>query len=138
MSPSWFEQANAWLSQALGSSTGVASFLLLIWAGVLASLLPCVYPLYPITAAFLSRRESRLGRLAHPLAYYVGLALIYFTFGVVASVTGGSFNEVLRLPIANLFIGGLLVILALATAGSRCATTRPCSSSTAPIRASPN
>ncbi|MDX2020907.1 MAG: cytochrome c biogenesis protein CcdA [Deltaproteobacteria bacterium] len=117
MSPSLFEGANAWLTQSLGSSTGVSSFLLLIVAGILASLLPCVYPLYPITAAFLSRRQSRLGRLAHPLAYYAGLALIYFAFGVVASVTGGSFNEVLRQPLANLLIGGLLLTLALATAG---------------------
>lgn len=90
---------------------------LLLIAGVLASLLPCVYPLYPITAAVLTARKSSWGRLAHPLAYYVGLALMYLTFGVIAGLSGGAFNEVLRIPITNLLIGALLFGLALATAG---------------------
>jgi len=117
MTDSWVAHANDWLSRQLGGSTGTASFGLLFLGGVLASLLPCVYPLYPITAAVLARRQSRLGRFAHPLVYYAGLGGIYFLFGVVAAVTGGSFNDLLRLPAVNLIIGGVLVLLALATAG---------------------
>ena len=117
MTPSWFEQANAWLAHQLGAATGFASFGLLLLGGALASLLPCVYPLYPITAAVLSKRQSRLGRFAHPLVYYAGMTGIYFAFGIVASLTGGSFNDVLRLPAVNLAIAGLMVLLALATAG---------------------
>lgn len=117
MSSSWFEQANAWLAHQLGAATGLASFALLLLGGALASLLPCVYPLYPITAAVLSKRQSQLGRFAHPLVYYAGMAGIYFAFGIAASLTGGSFNEVLRLPAVNLAIAGLMVLLALATAG---------------------
>jgi thiol:disulfide interchange protein DsbD len=116
LSSSWFEQANAWLAHQLGAATGLASFALLLLGGALASLLPCVYPLYPITAAVLSKRQSQLGRFAHPLVYYAGMAGIYFAFGIAASLTGGSFNEVLRLPAVNLAIAGLMVLLALATA----------------------
>lgn len=117
MSDSLVAHANSWLSEQLGASGGAGSFGLLFLGGVLASVLPCVYPLYPITAAVLARRQSRFGRFAHPLAYYGGLGAIYFGFGVVAAVTGGSFNDLLRMPAVNLVIGGVLLLLALATAG---------------------
>lgn len=117
MSESWVAHANDWLSQQLGALGGAGSFGLLFLGGVLASLLPCVYPLYPITAAVLARRQSRFGRFVHPLVYYAGLGGIYFTFGFVAAVTGGSFNDLLRLPAVNLIIGAVLLLLALATAG---------------------
>ncbi len=110
----WLDSTNGWLSQQLGASTGLAGFPLLFLAGALASLLPCVYPLYPVTAAVLSHRGQRF---VHPFTYYAGLTAVYFGFGIIASLTGGSFNEVLRLPATNLVIGGLLVMLALATAG---------------------
>jgi thiol:disulfide interchange protein DsbD len=113
----WLDAANAWLSAELGASSGLAAFGLLLVGGVLASLLPCVYPLYPVTAAILSRRESKLGRAAHPLTYYAGLAAVYFLLGLGAALTGGSFNALLRLPAVNLALGALLVLLALATAG---------------------
>ena len=113
----WFEAASTWTSQQLATSTGVSTYALLLLGGVLASLLPCVYPLYPITAGILRARYSKLGRFAHPVVYYFGLVTIYFAFGIIASVTGGRFNEVLRLGATNLIIGGVLLLLALATAG---------------------
>ena len=112
-----FDAANEWLGRELASSTGALTFAYLALGGALASLLPCVYPLYPITAAILSKRESKLGRFAHPLAYYVGLCAVYFAFGLVASLAGGAFNTVLRLPIANLAIGATMLLLALSTMG---------------------
>jgi thioredoxin:protein disulfide reductase len=117
MSTSWLEHANDWLARQLGASTGPTAFGLLLVGGLLASLLPCVYPLYPITASILSQRQSRLGKLAHPLAYYAGLVATYFVFGIVAALLGGSFNDILRQPGVNLGIGALLLLLAVATAG---------------------
>lgn len=110
-----FDQMNDWVGAQLSGNTGVSSYLFLFLGGTLASLLPCVYPVYPITANFLRTRSSKQGRFAHPLAYYIGLAGMYFTFGIVASFTGGAFNEILRLPLANLSIGAVLVIMGLAT-----------------------
>ena len=112
-----FEAANSWVSQQLGTATGVSSFALLLLGGVLASMLPCVYPLYPITAGILSARSSPIGRFAHPLVYYMGLVAVYFAFGIIASLTGGSFNEVLRVPAVHIAIGAFLFLLALATSG---------------------
>lgn len=110
-----FDRMNQWVSAQLATSSGATAFLFLFLGGVLASLLPCVYPLYPITANILHNRRGRLGRFAHPLAYYAGLGAIYFSFGFVASLTGGAFNQVLRLPLANLVIGIVLFALALST-----------------------
>lgn len=111
-----FDNLNSWVSSQLAASSGPAAWGLLFVAGALASLLPCVYPLYPITAAFL-RSRGGTNRFAHPTAYYVGLGISYGSFGLIAALTGGAFNEALRLPIANLVIGAALVLLALATVG---------------------
>ena len=44
--------------------------------------LPCVYPIYPLTASVLrSRSRSESRRRAHPVSYYGGLASVYFVFG---------------------------------------------------------
>ncbi|MGJ3235853.1 protein-disulfide reductase DsbD family protein [Marivirga sp.] len=112
---SLFDSINQWVGGQLAASTGFESYIFLFIGGVLASLLPCVYPVYPLTVNFLKNRSSKLGRYAHPLAYYFGLASIYFMFGIIASLTGGAFNEVLRLPLANLTIGIMLIIMALAS-----------------------
>ena len=110
-----FDEMNNWVGAQLAESTGIGSYLFLFLGGVMASLLPCVYPVYPLTVNFLRNRSSKLGKFAHPLAYYFGLAGIYLLFGIIASLTGGAFNEILRLPLANLSIGILLFVMALAT-----------------------
>ncbi|EPR69595.1 cytochrome c biogenesis protein CcdA [Cyclobacterium qasimii] len=110
-----FDQLNGWVGSQLAESTGFGAYFFLFMGGVLASLLPCVYPVYPLTVSFLRNKKSKLGKFAHPLTYYFGLAAIYFIFGLIASATGGAFNDILRLPLANLSIGLLLIILALAT-----------------------
>lgn len=112
-----FDAANEWVGRELAAHAGAGSFVYLALGGALASLLPCVYPLYPITAAVLRDRKSQLGRFAHPLTYYAGLCAVYFLFGLIASLAGGAFNGVLRLPLANLAIGATLFVLALSTIG---------------------
>ncbi|MEX2513827.1 MAG: cytochrome c biogenesis protein CcdA [Cyclobacteriaceae bacterium] len=110
-----FDEINNWVGAQLAESTGIGAYFFLFLGGAMASLLPCVYPVYPLTVNFLRSRKSKLGKLAHPLTYYLGLAAIYLLFGIIASLTGGAFNELLRLPLANLSIGILLFIMALAT-----------------------
>src|SRR5271170_6050763 len=75
--------ANSWLGSRMTSgSVSVNSLFYLFLGGLLASLLPCVYPIYPITAALLrSRSGPAQSRWTHPLTYYLGLACIYFVFG---------------------------------------------------------
>ena len=111
--------ANSWLESRMPSgSVSIASLFYLFLGGLLASLLPCVYPIYPITATLLRNRSgSGQGSWTHPLAYYLGLACIYFVFGIVAALSGGAFNQILRLPETNLALAFLFLLLALSTAG---------------------
>ena len=110
---------NSMVEGGLASSRGsLAAYGFLFLGGILASLLPCVYPLYPITATVVSSRSSGAGtRWLHPSAYYVGLAFIYALLGFIAGASGGAFNTVMRLPFVNLGLAVLFLLLALATAG---------------------
>jgi thiol:disulfide interchange protein DsbD len=111
--------ANSWLEARLTSgSLGVVSLCYLFLGGMLASLLPCVYPIYPITATVLRNRSgSGPHSWTHPVTYYGGLTAIYFVFGVIAALSGGAFNKILRLPETNLALSFLFLLLALSTAG---------------------
>jgi thiol:disulfide interchange protein DsbD len=105
-------ELNAWIALHLnGSGGGMGSLPLLFLGGLAASLLPCVYPLYPITASIIRDRGSR--RWEHPLLYYSGMVATYAAFGAVAAVTGGLLNEVMRYSLTNLTVGLLFVVLAL-------------------------
>ncbi len=110
---------NSWVEGQLASNqSSLSGYLFLMLGGLLASLLPCVYPLYPITASIIQGRSTKeVHRALHPAIYYAGLALVYFLFGLVAAATGGAFNEALRLPITNILLALLFLVLALATAG---------------------
>ncbi|TSA37678.1 MAG: hypothetical protein D4R63_12285 [Methylococcaceae bacterium] len=91
---------NAWVEGQLASKqSSLSAYIFLMLGGLLTSLLPCVYPLYPITASIIAgRSQGDVPRALHPSIYYVGLASIYFLFGLIAAATGGAFNEVLRIP----------------------------------------
>lgn len=110
---------NAWVEGQLAANQSAPSaYFFLMLGGLLASLLPCVYPLYPITASIIQgRSQAGVSRALHPTTYYAGLAAIYFLFGLAAAATGGAFNEVLRIPLTNLMLAMLFLVLALATAG---------------------
>jgi thiol:disulfide interchange protein DsbD len=110
---------NSWVEGRLAANSGSPSaYLFLFLGGLLASLLPCVYPLYPITASIVKGRAASGGaRWPHPLAYFGGLTIVYGLFGLIAGATGGAFNAVLRLPAVNLGIAIVFLVLALATCG---------------------
>lgn len=111
-----FSELQAYIdSQVQGSNFHPFLFFLLVFGGFLASLLPCVYPLYPITAGILKSRTDKIKWL-HPVVYYFGLSFMYLLFGVIAGFTGGVFNSVLRYPETNFVLAYLLFILALSSA----------------------
>jgi thioredoxin:protein disulfide reductase len=110
---------NSWVEGRLSAhSASPTAYAFLFVGGLLASLLPCVYPLYPITASIVKGRAGNRGPgWSHPLAYFTGLSTVYGIFGLVAGATGGAFNTVLRLPSVNLGIAVVFLLLALATCG---------------------
>lgn len=95
------------------SGEGPTTGLVLVMGGILASLLPCVYPLYPITVGIVRARGEGSPKILHPAIYYLGLVVTYSCFGLIAGFSGGAFNVVLRYPIVNLGLSILIFLLAL-------------------------
>ncbi len=111
-------EMNSWLETKLvADNSSFASYFFLFLGGLVASLLPCVYPLYPITANVIKARGASSSRFIHPLSYFLGLAAMYFVFGIIASFSGGAFNQVMRLPITNLIIGITIIVMGISAAG---------------------
>ncbi|GAB4408427.1 MAG: cytochrome c biogenesis protein CcdA [Bacteroidia bacterium] len=109
---------NDWVTTQLAADqTGPGAFLFLLIGGFLASLLPCTYPLYPITINVLRTRSEGRRNFLHPLAYYLGLATIYLVLGLIAGIGSGAFNEVMRYPLTNLAIAAILLVMGVAAAG---------------------
>ncbi|MCB1157244.1 MAG: thioredoxin family protein [Leptospiraceae bacterium] len=96
-------------------SNSFYSFLLLFLGGFAASLLPCTYPLYPITLGIIRQRAEGNSNYTHPSLYYIGLAFIYMIFGFIAGISGGAFNTILRYPQTNLLIAFLIFLMGLSS-----------------------
>lgn len=119
-SPDVYAQAgvgavNNWIESQLTASAGsVVTYGLLFLGGLMASLLPCVYPLYPVTVSIIkSRSSASQSRLHQPAAYYAGVVSTYVAFGVLAALTGAMLNQLMTFATTNLLIGVLFAVLAL-------------------------
>jgi thiol:disulfide interchange protein DsbD len=86
----------------------------LLWAffgGVLVSFTPCIYPLLPITVAYIgaSSTESRLKGFSLSMIYVTGVSITYATLGLVAVLTGSIFGRFSsQFPVR--IISGLVII----------------------------
>src|SRR6266511_719182 len=107
------------ISDALQHRPLVAVPLLLV-AGLVTSLNPCIYPMIPITAGALAGVKAEGGRRTRrrtvglPLTYVTGLALFYALLGMIAGLTGSLFGTIGASVWARLVIGNLHLVVALA------------------------
>ena len=88
--------------------------------GFLSSLTPCVYPVIPITIAYIGSRASGKGRLSGfvlSLFFVLGLALVYSTLGVISSLLGVSFGSLTQKPVVGLFVALVFLLLGLSMMG---------------------
>lgn len=95
------------------------SFFFMVLAGILAAATPCVYPMLPITSAFLMQRGggSRERGRKHSLLYFLGIILVYMIMGYVAGMTGGALNTIMRSTVVNIVLAIFFAILALSMLG---------------------
>ena len=96
----------------------VAAIGLLFAAGVLTSTNPCIWPMIPITASTLAGVDaagrSRRRTVGLTVTYVLGLALFYAVLGLIAGLTGSLFGTIGSSWWAQLAIGNLLLVFALA------------------------
>ncbi|MEE9260715.1 MAG: cytochrome c biogenesis protein CcdA [Candidatus Scalindua sediminis] len=93
------------------SAAPFLAYIAVFLSGVLTSFTPCVYPMIPITIAYIGGRsgESRLKGLSLSIFYVLGMAATYSALGAFAAMTGKLFgaastNPILYLVVANIFI----------------------------------
>jgi cytochrome c-type biogenesis protein len=91
------------------------SFLAVYLGGVLISFTPCVYPVIPITVAFIGARgEGSKGKaFALSLIYVTGMAVTYTILGAVAALSGKLFGQIQSSPWTYFLIGNLCILMGL-------------------------
>jgi len=96
-------------------SGSLLAYLAAFGGGVMASLTPCIYPLIPVTAAYIgSRSVASKGRgFILSLAYVVGIAGTYAVLGSVAALTGKLFGQLATHPLTYIAVANILILLAL-------------------------
>jgi thiol:disulfide interchange protein DsbD len=101
-----------------GSLLAVAGVFLL--AGLLLSFTPCVLPMVPILSSIIvgqGAQVSRVKGLMLSIAYALGMALVYTTFGVAAGLAGEGLAAALQNPWVLGAFALLLVTLSLSMFG---------------------
>jgi cytochrome c-type biogenesis protein len=95
------------------------AYLAVYLGGVLVSFTPCVYPILPITVAFIGARGSgSLGRgFVLAVTYVLGMAVTYMILGAVASLSGKLFGQIQTHPWTYFLIGNLCILMGLSMMG---------------------
>lgn len=99
------------------------SWLALLWiflGGMALSFTPCVYPVIPITIAFIGARSggSRLKGFSLSLVFVLGLGLVYSILGVVAAATGGVFGLSTQNPWVIGFVSVVFLVMGIGMMGA--------------------
>lgn len=89
--------------------------------GLLAVLMPCIYPLLPLTVSFFTKKSgSRKKGITQSFIYGLSIIVIYVTLGVLISIIFGpeALNNLATNGIFNLFFFLLLVVFGASFLGA--------------------
>ena len=95
----------------MNPSGSPVDFLAAFFGGVLLSLTPCIYPLLPITIAYIgaSSANSKVKGFSLSFIYVTGISITYAALGIAAVWTGTIFGRFSSLPLVRI-IAGLIII----------------------------
>lgn len=93
--------------------------LLAFGTGIVLNATPCVYPLIPITVSFFGGRAqgNRGMLLAHVLAYWAGMAVMYSVLGALAALSGRMLGDALTNPLVLIVLAAVFLALAASMFG---------------------
>ena len=111
----WLTEWNYYFSQLVEVQlqTGSAAAVFGVFAaGMITSLTPCVYPVYPVTVTYIGGTAggNRRRALTLSLVYVLGLSVIYAALGVGAALLGKTFGALWQ----NAWVYGALGLVFLA------------------------
>lgn len=107
-------------------SSLLAFLLAAVGAGLFALVMPCTYPMIPITISFFSKQSEKGSAVVLSLAYGAGIVLMFASLGVLAGSIAGAADNIVNFSthwITNLVIGVVFVIFAFSLFG--CYELRP-------------
>ena len=95
------------------------SYLAVYLGGVLISFTPCMYPVIPITAAYIGAHGSgsRSRGFTLSLVYVLGMAAVYMLLGAFAALSGKLFGQIQSHPWTYLAIGNICLFMGLSMLG---------------------
>lgn len=92
------------------------ALLLAFLLGILSSLTPCVYPIIPVTVAYIGSKSEGKGRLHGfflSLSFVLGLAAVYSAIGTFSAKAGEAFGSITQTPWVGIPIAIFFFALAL-------------------------
>lgn len=95
----------------------ILTFVGFFFAGLAVNLTPCVYPMLTVTASLFSQKDKQQSLWVSFLkaqCYVLGIAVMYSSLGLFASLTGALFGSILQNHWVVLGVSILLFVLALA------------------------
>ena len=96
------------------------AILVAFFFGFLSSLTPCVYPIIPITIAYIGSKSQGKGKFSGfllSLFFVLGLAIVYSSFGVASSFLGVSFGSLTQKPAVGISVAIIFALLGLSMLG---------------------
>jgi len=93
----------------------ILAYLAAYLGGILVSFTPCVYPIIPITIAFIGARSSGSKKQAFLLSviYVFGMAVTYTALGGLAALTGKLFGQLQTNPWMYFIIANVCILMGL-------------------------
>jgi len=87
--------------------------------GLLVAFTPCVYPVIPITVAFIgaSSVQSRTQSFLLSVFYVLGISLTYTALGIFAAMSGILFGQIQSNPWAYFVMANICILMALSMFG---------------------
>jgi len=92
------------------------AYLAAFTGGVLTSFTPCVYPMIPLTVAYIGGRSAGAAPMRGfflSVFYVLGVAITYSSLGAAAALTGTLFGRMSTSPVAYFLVANVCVIMGL-------------------------
>jgi len=113
------KQANA--GDDLANKSILYIFLMGLVGGLLALVMPCIWPIIPMTVSFFLKRakDDKKKGIKDAVTYGISIVVIYLGLGILVTAIAGpsKLNELSTNAYFNIFLFGLLVIFALSFFG---------------------
>jgi cytochrome c-type biogenesis protein len=99
-------------------SSMLMSYLAVYLGGFLVSLTPCVYPVIPITVAYVGGSGTGRGEsIIKTSVYILGMAITYTVLGAIAAFTGTFFGRIQSNPWTYFILANIFILFGLSMLG---------------------